>query len=54
MERSYISSNGNVEIFAHMLIEDFLMRKNIFPETLHAFRREWQRPEQVSYDILLI
>ena len=36
-----------METFCYMLIEDFLMRKNL-GGTLDAFRSEWQRPEESS------
>ena len=35
------------DTFCYMLIEDFLMQKNM-ANTLSAFRSEWVRPEEVS------
>jgi hypothetical protein len=41
---------SDLELFSLLAIEEFLMKKNVFPETLAAFRREWSRPpEVISY-----
>lgn len=39
---------GKVEIFCYLLIEEFLMKKNL-QNTLETFRDEWiSRPDEVN------
>jgi hypothetical protein len=39
---------GKLEIFGYLLVEEFLMRKNLL-NTLDQFREEWiSRPDEVS------
>lgn len=44
--RSVNSTACNVEIFCHMLFEEFLITNNM-QSTLQAFRQEWERPAEV-------
>lgn len=40
------SSDSTLETFAFMLVEEFLMKKDMH-ETLDVFRSEWKRPAEV-------
>lgn len=48
--RSVNSTACNVEIFCHMLFEEFLTTNNM-QSTLQAFRKEWERPAEVPLGI---
>ena len=37
----------NVEVFCHMILEEFMTTRNM-QSTLRAFRKEWDRPTEVS------
>ena len=39
-------SASKIEIFAFLVLEEFLMKKDM-PETLRQFRQEWNRPNEV-------
>ena len=41
------STAQNVVVFCHMLFEEFLTTNNML-STLQAFRKEWNRPSEVS------
>lgn len=44
--------DGKVEIFCYLLMEEFLMRKNL-TQTLNQFREEWiTRPDEVVHLLL--
>ena len=39
------SENVQLDIFSHMVIEDFMMQKGL-TNSLQEFRREWARPDE--------
>jgi hypothetical protein len=45
--KSATTIDGNVENFCYMVIEEFLMKKNM-QCTLWEFRKEWKRPSEVN------
>lgn len=49
-----ITVDESYEIFCHMVIEEFLMQKNM-KSTLSAFRSEWPRPAEVRklHDVII-
>lgn len=42
------SKTHNVEVFCHMILEEFMTTRNM-QSTLQAFRKEWDRPTEVIF-----
>ena len=47
------STTHNVEVFCHMILEEFLTSRNMH-STLRAFRKEWDRPNEVRFENLFV
>lgn len=44
------STAHNVEVFCLMILEEFMTTRNMH-STLRAFRKEWERPNEVSHPV---
>jgi hypothetical protein len=47
-----INEDEILDNFCHMVLEEFLIRRNL-KDTLQTFRREWNRPQEVSLLFIL-